>query len=197
MKPLRVGFIGYENACALDIVGPAEAFAAALQTDSKGQQERCYEVVILRLTRRPFVTESGIVFQPQLPFESAPELDTLIVPGGCGLRVPEINRKVAQWVWSRASGVRRVAAVCTGFYGLAATGLLDGRRATTHWRFAADAARQFPHVRLEPNHIFVKHGRLYNSAGVTAGIDLALALIEEDFGSKLALSVARELVVYL
>ncbi|MFL6540274.1 MAG: GlxA family transcriptional regulator [Chthoniobacterales bacterium] len=197
MTPLRVGFLGYENACALDIVGPAEAFAAALRQDRNGNQGRCYEVVILGLTRRSFVTESGIVLQPHLPFESAPEIDTLIVPGGHGLRVPEINRKVAQWIASRASGVRRVAAVCTGFYGLAATGLLDGRRATTHWRFAADAARKFPNVRLEPNHIFVKDGRFYTSAGVTAGIDLALALIEEDFGSKLALNVARELVVYL
>ncbi|MGZ5023076.1 MAG: GlxA family transcriptional regulator, partial [Chthoniobacterales bacterium] len=81
--------------------------------------------------------------------------------------------------------------------GLAATGLLDGRRATTHWRFAADVARRFPKVRMEPNALFIKEGKFYSSAGVTAGIDLALALIEEDFGSKVALAVAREMVVYL
>jgi len=197
MAFLRVGILGYDQANALDIVGPAEAFASALRNSGNGNPERCYEVVILGLTRRLFVTESGIVLQPALTIESAPKLDTLIIPGGCGLREPEKNRKVATWITSRAQGVRRVASVCTGIYGLAPTGLLDGRRATTHWRFAADAARKFPKVRMEPNHLFIKDGQFYTSAGVTAGIDLALALIEEDFGSKLALAVAREMVVYL
>ena len=86
---------------------------------------------------------------------------------------------------------------CTGIYGLAATGLLDGRRVTTHWRFAADVAKRFPKLKMEPNALFVKDAPFYSSAGITAGIDLALALIEEDFGSKIALSVAREMVVYL
>jgi transcriptional regulator GlxA family with amidase domain len=87
--------------------------------------------------------------------------------------------------------------VCTGLYGLAATGLMDGRRATTHWRFAQDLASRYPRVRIDANAIFLKDGRFYTSAGVVAGIDLALALIEEDHGPKVALSVARELVVYL
>jgi transcriptional regulator GlxA family with amidase domain len=111
--------------------------------------------------------------------------------------VPEINRKVSGWLLEKAKTTRRVASVCTGIYGLAATGLLDGRRATTHWRFAADVAKRFPKLRMEPNALFVKDGPFYSSAGITAGIDLALALIEEDFGAKIALSVAREMVVYL
>jgi transcriptional regulator GlxA family with amidase domain len=197
MPLLRVGILGYDRANALDVVGPAEAFASAFRNSGNGNPECCYEVVILGLTRRPFVSESGIVFQPALTIESAPKLDTLIIPGGCGLREAETNRKVATWIASRAQGVRRVASVCTGIYGLAPTGLLDSRRATTHWRFAADAARKFPKVRIEANHLFIKDGQFYTSAGVTAGIDLALALIEEDFGSKLALAVAREMVVYL
>ena len=197
MAPLRIGFLGYENANALDIVGPAEAFASAFRDNGKGKFERCYEVSIIGLTRRSFAAESGIVFQPTATIETAPKLDTLIIPGGCGLRLPDVNRKAAKWIIEKAKETRRVASVCTGIYGLAATGLLDGRHATTHWRFATDVATRFPKLRMKPNALFVKDGAFYSSAGVTAGIDLALALIEEDFGSKMALSVAREMVVYL
>jgi len=197
MAPLRVGFLGYEQANALDLVGPAEALASAFRDSGKGKLERCYEVSIIGLTRRAFAAESGIVFQPTVTIENAPRLDTLIVPGGSGLRLPDVNRKVADWIIAREKGTRRIASVCTGIYGLAATGLLDGRRATTHWRFASDVAKRFPKLRMASNALFVKDGKFYTSAGVTAGIDLALALIEEDFGSKVALSVAREMVVYL
>ena len=197
MAPLRVGFVGYENANALDLVGPAEAFASAFRDNGKGKLERCYEISIVGLTRRSFAAESGIVFQPTASIETAPKLDTLIIPGGSGLRLPDVNRKVAKWIVEKAKETRRVASVCTGIYGLAATGLLDGRRATTHWRFAVDVAKRFPKLRMEPNALFVKDGQFYSSAGITAGIDLALALIEEDFGAKVALAVAREMVVYL
>ncbi|MEY2563283.1 MAG: hypothetical protein QOH88_1476 [Verrucomicrobiota bacterium] len=197
MAPLRVGFLGYEQANALDLVGPAEAFATAFRENGKGKAERCYEVSIIGLTRKAFAAESGIVFQPTATLETAPKLDTLIIAGGSGLRLPEVNRKVVSWVRDRAKTTRRIASVCTGIYGLAATGLLDGRRATTHWRFAGDVAQRFPKLKMETNALFVKDGSFYSSAGVTAGIDLALALIEEDFGSKAALAVAREMVVYL
>jgi transcriptional regulator GlxA family with amidase domain len=197
MAPLRIGFLGYEQANALDLVGPAEAFASAFWDNGKGKTERCYEVSIIGLTRQSFAAESGIVFQPTSTIEAAPKLDTLIIPGGCGLRLPEVNRKVADWILARAKVTRRIASVCTGIYGLAATGLLDGRRVTTHWRFANDVAKRFPKLRMEANALFVKDAQFYTSAGVTAGIDLALALIEEDFGAKAALAVAREMVVYL
>jgi transcriptional regulator GlxA family with amidase domain len=197
MAPLRVGFLGYERANALDLVGPAEAFASAFRDNGKGKLARCYEVSIIGLTRKSFTTESGILFQPTATIETAPKLDTLIIPGGCGLRLPEVNRKVAKWIVERASETRRIASVCTGIYGLAATGLLDGRRTTTHWRFATDVAKRFPNLKMEPNALFVKDGLFYTSAGVTAGIDLALALIEQDAGRALAMNVARILVVYL
>lgn len=197
MAPLRVGFIGYEQANALDLVGPAEAFASAFRDNGKGKLERCYEVSIIGLTKRSFTAESGIVFQPTTTVANAPKLDTLIIPGGCGLRRQDINRKVVDWILERARTTRRIASVCTGIYGLAATGLLDGRRVTTHWRFVAEVAKQFPKLKMQPNALFVKDGAFYSSAGITAGIDLALALIEEDFGSKVALAVAREMVVYL
>src|SRR3954463_7807584 len=197
MTPLRVGFVGYDGADALDLIGPAEAFATACCDMGRGKLERCYQVSIIGLSPKPFETELGIAFHPSLTMETAPKLDTLIIPGGHGLRIPETNAKVAKWVARRAKTTRRVASVCTGIYGLAGSGLLDGRRVTTHWRFAADVARKFPALKMNPNALFVKEGQFYTSAGVTAGIDLALAMIEEDFGSKVALAAAREMVVYL
>jgi len=197
MAPLRVGIIGYDQVNALDMVGPAEAFTSALRDHSTGKIERGYDVSIIGLTKRAFVAESGIVFLPACTIATAPPFDTLIVPGGRGLRLPEMNDKVAGWISERAKATRRIASVCTGIYALAATGLLDGRRASTHWRFTADVAKRFPRLRMEPNALFVKDGKFYSSAGITAGIDLALALIEEDFGARMALTVAREMVVYL
>src|SRR5438128_2480497 len=108
MAPLRVGFLGYENANALDLVGPAEAFALAFRDDGKGKRERSYEVSIIGLTRRSFAAESGIVFEPTTTIATAPKLDTLIIPGGCGLRVPAVNRKVADWISGSAKPTRRI-----------------------------------------------------------------------------------------
>lgn len=157
----------------------------------------CYETLIIGLTQRPFVSESGVVFVPHKTIANAPVLDTLVIPGGKGLRVPETQKRAADWIRSREAVTRRIATVCTGTYGLAATGLLDGRRVTTHWRHAQDLAKRFPGLKVDPNALYLKDGKFYTCAGITAGIDLSLALIEEDFGPRVALSVARELVVYL
>ena len=197
VKPLRIGIVGFDQVDALDLVGPAEAFASALAHDAGGNQGSAYEVVILGLTNSHFVAESGIVFQPRTTLRAAPRLDTIIIPGGAGLRRADTNRAVARWIEDRAGKTRRVVSICTGIYALAASGLLDGRRVTTHWRFAADVTRRFPNLRVEPNALFIRDCNFYTSAGVTAGIDLTLALIEEDLGRKAALRVARDLVVYL
>lgn len=197
MRPRRVGIVGFDQVDALDLVGPAEAFASAQVQDAKGETVAAYEVVILGLTNACFVAESGIVFQPQTTLRNAPKLDTIIIPGGAGLRRAETNRVVVRWIQERSEETRRVVSICTGIYALAVTGLLDGRRVTTHWRFASDVARRFPHLRVEPNALFIQDGHFYTSAGVTAGIDLTLALIEEDLGRKAALRVARNLVVFL
>lgn len=197
MKPLRIGIVGFDQVDALDLVGPTEAFASAQTQDAKGHSVAAYEVVVLGLTNSRFVAESGIVLQPRTTLRAAPSLDTIIIPGGAGLRRAETNRAVARWVADRAAKTRRVVSICTGIYALAATGLLDGRRVTTHWRFAADVARRFPNLHVQPNALFIRDGQFYTSAGVTAGIDLALALIEEDLGRKVALRVARDLVVFL
>ena len=189
----RIGFLVFDGVTALDLVGPAEAFAVAGPDTPRPP----YEVVVIGLGRRPSVAESGLLIQPSFTVADAPPLDTLIVPGGAGLRQPDTNRAVSDWLRRRARRIRRIAAVCTGIYGLAPSGLLDGRRVTTHWRFTGDLARRFPALHVEPDALYVKDGRFYTSAGVTAGIDLSLSLIEEDLGPAAALSVARELVVYL
>jgi transcriptional regulator GlxA family with amidase domain len=189
--------VGFDEAEALDIAGPAEAFSAAFSGDGGSPARPFYKVVIIGLTNRPFRTSAGIVIQPERTLLNAPPLDTLIVPGGKGLRTEATSSRVAEWVQSRAAGTRRVVSVCTGIYGLAPTGLLDGRRVTTHWRFAADVARRFPRLNVDPHPLFLKDGKYYTSAGVTAGIDLVLALIQDDCGQHTALGVARELVLYL
>jgi transcriptional regulator GlxA family with amidase domain len=197
MIPKTIGFIGYDGVTALDLVGPSEAFATATLPGSGGEPVPAYRLVVLGLTKKPFTAESGVIFQPQRTLQTAPPLDTVVIPGGCGLRRAETAAKVSAWLAQRANQIRRIATVCTGIYGLAPTGLLDGRQVTTHWKYAADLARRFPRLHVNPQPLFVQDGRFYTSAGVTAGIDLALALIEEDCGPRAALEVARELVLYL
>jgi len=197
-QAIQVGIIGFEGANALDMVGPLEAFATAGRLDPTDKASRgLYETVLIGLTDKPFAAESGIRVVPDCRLNDAPWVDTLIVPGGWGLREPATCAAVSAWLRDRAPRTRRVASVCTGLYGLAPTGLLDGRRVTTHWRFVEDAARRFPRLNVLGDALFLKDGRYYTSGGITAGIDLSLALIEEDLGPRISLAVAREMVMYL
>jgi transcriptional regulator GlxA family with amidase domain len=197
MKPLRVGLIGYDGVQALDIIGPSDAFTIADIESDNGQRRPCYEVIIVGITNKPFRAESGVSFQPHTTLGKAPTLDTLIIPGGRGVRIGQSGKLIANWISSRAKRIRRIASVCTGVYALAPTGLLDGRRVTTHWRFANDVARRFPKLNVDHDALFLKDGPFYTAGGITASVDLALALIEEDYGPRVALAVARELVVFL
>jgi transcriptional regulator GlxA family with amidase domain len=192
VSPIRVALLGYDGVQTLDLAGPLDAFGAA-----SAIRHGAYETVITSLDGAPFASEAGLRMAPDCAFSSVGKLDTVILPGGEGLRRAGVAARIAEAVRAKAPALRRIVSVCTGIYGLAPTGLLDGRRATTHWSFAADVAARFPAIRLEPNAIFLKDGPLYTSAGITAAIDLALALIEEDFGPGIAVAVARELVVYL
>ncbi len=194
----RIGLIGFDGVQALDLVGPSDAFSSARLPGPDGRPSGAYEVVILGLTPKCFTAESGVVFRPACSLADAPALDTVIIPGGRGLRVHrDTAGAIAAWVKERAPKVRRIASICTGLFGLAPTGLLDGHGVTTHWKFSSEAARQFPRLKVETDALYIKSGKFYTSAGITAGIDLALALIEEDLGPAVALAVARELVVYL
>jgi transcriptional regulator GlxA family with amidase domain len=188
-----IGIIGYDGVTALDLVGPGDVFNTANQRSQ--DLPTPYALSVLSATGKPFRAESGIVMAPARAH--ARRFDTIVIPGGEGLREPKNNAAVADWIGKHAAHARRVVSVCTGIYGLAATGLLDGRKATTHWRFCADVARRFPGLKLVPDAIFIRDGKFYTSAGITAGVDLCLSLIEEDLGPALALAVARDLVVYL
>lgn len=192
-----VGILGYAGVNAVDLTGPAEVFANATRIGSDGRASRCYEVLVIGVAAGPFAAESGVVFLPAMDMHDAPELDTLVIPGGIGMRVDGSDARIDAWIRERAAHTRRVASVCTGAFALARAGLLDGRRAATHWRFADALRTQFPRVDVDAGALFVKDGRFYTAAGVTAGIDLALALVEEDEGPQVALTVAREMVVYL
>lgn len=193
--PRIIGFVAFDGITALDLLGPYEVFATASALCDKGQD--LYRTIIVAPAMLPVTSDSGFVFQPSADFSSPIEFDTLITPGGPGLRRPQTNTLIAEWLRRQAKRTRRMVSVCTGFYGLAATGLLDGRKAATHWRWASDAARRFPAVSVDSTVLYVEDPPYYTSAGITAGIDLALALVEQDQGASLALAVARELVIYL
>lgn len=194
MNQKTIGILGFENITALDIAGPADVFATASGLAPGGKP---YRVIVIGVTGSTFTSDAGLVFSPEHTLRNVPALDTLIIPGGSGLREPRTNALFCSWLKKRAPCIRRVVSVCTGIYGIAPTGLLDGRRVTTHWNFAADVARRFPRLRVEPDAIFIKDGPFYTAAGVTSGIDLSLALVQEDLGPQAALAVARMLVVYM
>jgi transcriptional regulator GlxA family with amidase domain len=195
MTPRRIGILGYDGIQALDLVGPAETFAAAAAHCDERTESR-YEVVIIGLTGRRFVSETGLTLCADALVDTRLELDTMLIPGGATMRSDAVAAQTAAFVARRAGSVRRVASVCTGIFGVAPTGLLDHRRVTTHWKFAEDLRRRHPRLRVESDAVFVKDGSFYSSAGISAGIDLSLALIEEDHGPRVALAVARDLVVY-
>lgn len=191
---LRVAFFALDGVQSLDVTGPMEAFAVANRFGAN------YDLLLSSEHNTPIRTHAGITLGPVLPLVELPrEIDTLVLCGGSEEAmlsayeegtVPKLLRKAA-------GQARRIVSICTGAFVLAATGLLDGRRATTHWSSAARFKQTFPQVALDADVIFVADPPYYSSAGVTAGIDLSLALIEADHGSRMALAVARELVLFL
>lgn len=197
LQPKRIGLLLFDGINALDVVGPMEAFATALVPNNGRSKGKCYELLTIGLTKKEVVAESGLILRPGTTLAECPKLDTIVIPGGKGLRDARTNRIVANWTKSRAATTRRIASVCTGIFGLAPTGLLDNKTVTTHWRYAEDLSRDFPALKVDANALFLTDGHLYTSAGITAGIDLCLALIEEDYGRAAALTVARELVVFM
>lgn len=193
----RIGFMLFDRITALDVVGPMEAFAMASAGHVHTTGHASYELVTIGVRRSDVTSESGLVLKPHATLANCPPLDTLMIPGGEGLRENGTDTLVARWIERRATSTRRIATICTGIYGLAPTGLLDARRVTTHWRYAATVSHRFPSLHVDADAIYIKDGKFYTSAGITAGIDLSLALIEEDLGHAAALQVARELVVYM
>jgi transcriptional regulator GlxA family with amidase domain len=181
----------------LDVTGPVQVFASANDFAAQSGGGRPYKVRVVAPGGDGVTATAGLrlAADPLTPVDEA--LDTLLVAGGEGAEAAAGDRALVEWVQARAARAQRIASVCTGALLLAAAGVLDGRRAVTHWMYCTRMARRYPAVRVEPDPIFVRDGSVWTSAGVTAGIDLALALVEEDLGRSVALAVARYLVVFL
>jgi transcriptional regulator GlxA family with amidase domain len=183
----RIVIAVFDRVQTLDVSGPAEVFGHAGR----------YEVEIAGPTREPVATNVGVGLAPARAFaEVAGPIDTLLVAGGLGVHEAVREGTLVEFVERVAPDARRVASVCTGAFALAAAGLLHGRRATTHWAWCDRLREEDPSVRVEDDPIYVFDGPVRTSAGVTAGMDLALALVEEDHGPQLALAIARQLVLY-
>ncbi|OBF17465.1 transcriptional regulator [Mycobacterium kubicae] len=184
---------GFPAVQPLDVVGPYEVFTAAALLTSGG-----YDVKLASIDGQPVTTPTGLAFvSAPLPDPGEP-VDTLVLPGGGGVDTARCDPEFMAWVKAASSSARRVVTVCTGAFLAAEAGLLDGCRATTHWAFADRLARQFPAVHVDCDPIFVRSSQtVWTAAGVTAGIDLALALVEDDHGTEVAQTVARWLVLYL
>ncbi|MFE7212824.1 GlxA family transcriptional regulator [Streptomyces sp. NPDC001698] len=180
----------FDGVQSLDVTGPVEVFAGADR-----HVPGSYRIHTASLDGGPVRSSSGLTLVPDSPLAEAPAPHTLLVPGGEGTRRPD--PRLVDWVRAHGPGAARLVSVCTGAILLAEAGLLDGRRATTHWAYCAKLARDHPAVEVHADPVYVRDGDVATSAGVTCGIDLTLALVEEDLGRDVALSVARHLVVFL
>jgi transcriptional regulator GlxA family with amidase domain len=185
----RIVFLIYPDFQLLDAAGPIAAFEIA-----ERYKPGSYELRICAATPGPVASSSGATINAAPLGRAA--IDTLVVAGGNGSVEAALSPKTRRYIQSCAKQARRTTSVCSGAYLLAAAGLLDGKEATTHWSRTLDFSRTFPKVNLLPDRIFVKAGRIWTSAGITAGIDMSLALIEDDLGESIARQTARQLVVY-
>lgn len=198
-KTRRIVMVGYPGLQPLDVVGPAEVFAAA-DALSGGDS---YEVELVARTPGPIMTRHGGygIAPAKTLADCRGPIDTLMIAGGFGVHEAEEDKELVTWIRRAAERSTRVASVCSGTFLLAAAGLLGGRRVTTHWAQCPELARRYPDVTVDPDPIFVRDDsgakELWTSAGVTSGMDLALALVEEDLGPEIAREAARWLVLFL
>jgi transcriptional regulator GlxA family with amidase domain len=190
--------LAFDGVQSLDLTGPLEVFTGANAYLAGHGSGPAYRIAVATLGAAPVRTSSGLTIVPDTDLRDAPDAHTLVVPGGEGTRSsgPAVDELV-EWLRRHAPRARRITSVCTGAFLLARAGLLASRRVTTHWAYADALARDFPEAIVDPEPIYVRDGAIVTSAGVSAGIDLALALVEDDVGREAALSVARHLVVFL
>ncbi|MET8770274.1 GlxA family transcriptional regulator [Streptomyces sp. NPDC004658] len=187
----RVAILVYDGVKLLDVVGPAEVFGEANLLGAH------YSIALVSATGADVASSMGMRIAVDGSAAAEPDPDTFLVPGGDIYPRTPVTRDLVEAAGGLAARSRRVASVCSGAFVLGATGLLDGKRATTHWKITNELAARHPKTRVEPDAIYVRDGSTYTSAGVTAGIDLALALVEEDHGPDVSREAARSLVVYL
>lgn len=196
-KTRQVVILAFDDAQLLDISGPAQVFATAAEL-AGGEQKPAYRVTVVSCAGGPVMTSSGIsILSEPLTSLRTHSIDTLVISGGAGVDAVALDVQVIDWVRKVSAKARRTCSVCTGAFILAAAGLLKGKRAVTHWRSCGDLAERYPDIAVDPDPIFIEDGATWTSAGVSAGIDLALAMVERDLGRRLALQVAQRLVVFL
>jgi transcriptional regulator GlxA family with amidase domain len=193
--PLRTLVLAFDGVNLLDIGGPLQALEAS--EARKGASEH-YKTIVASVRGGEIRTSTGmpIVTQPLADIDPA-TIDTMIVGGGSADGRPLVPADLVEWIAANEAAFRRVCSICAGAFVLAASGLLDGRRATTHWHWAKLLQAENPEIAVEPDSIWVNDGKVWTSAGVTAGIDLTLALIEQDYGHRIAIEAARRLVVFM
>jgi len=194
VKRKRVGILVFEDIEVLDFCGPFEVFAATRLDEVKRREEPSpFEIWLVAEKNAPVVTSGGMKVIPDYTFETCPRLDILVVPGGWGTRRELNNPAMLDWLRLQASEVETLTSVCTGAMLLGAAGLLDGRRATTHWRSLDWMRESFPAVTVEYNQHVVEDGRVLTSAGIAAGIDMALKVVARYCGEDVARTTARHL----
>ncbi len=197
-EPLTVAIVAYDGVSLLDLSAPLEALRVASTHASNTGGGLLYDCPVVSLRGGPVMTSDGVsLVTAPLSSLDGRAIDTLLVPGALAIETMTADEGLVTWVRERSADCRRVVSVCTGAFLLGAAGLLDGRRAVTHWMFCGALADRHPETTVESDAIFVREGKVWSSAGVTTGIDMALALIEQDFGRPVAMHVARVLVVYL
>ncbi|PHN54251.1 AraC family transcriptional regulator [Pseudomonas sp. ICMP 8385] len=195
--PKIIHVLAFANVQVLDVTGPLQVFASANDLARQQGWPLPYAVNVIAAQAEPVMTSAGLALVAEpLPGAETP-CDTLVIAGGWGVYGAAEDPQLVAWVRQKATQSRRMASVCTGAFLLAASGLLDGCRVATHWTRCEELARKYPRLQVEANPIFIQQGSLWTSAGVTAGIDLCLALVEQDLGRAVALDVARHLVVFL
>lgn len=193
-NPRRVEILAYPSVQLLDVAGPLQVFATANDIAAGPPP---YDPVVIAKEPQGVTCSAGLTLATEALSDPAAVTDTLLVAGGYGVNAATADNALVGWLRRKSEVSRRTASVCSGAFLLAEAGLLDGRRVVTHWQRCAELARRHPAVRVEPDPIFIRDGAVWTSAGVTAGIDLALALVEDDLGRATALAVARQLVVFL
>lgn len=190
--------VAFDGVQLLDVSGPLQVFASCNDLLRERGKSAAYAIHVVSRHGGLVASSAGLSIDTEsLPAKRRRAFDTVLLPGGAGVHPAATDTVLIRWIRAAANRTGRIASVCTGAFLLGAAGLLDGRQVATHWQHATALAERFPDARVDPDAIFVEDGALWSSAGVTAGIDLALALVERDAGRELALAVARRLVVYL
>lgn len=198
-RPHRVVMLAFPQAQVLDVTGPLEVFARTARwlAEHRGRRVPAYEIELVAAKAGPLPTSGGLQLVATARYDRARPADTLLVAGGIGWESAAKDRALLQWIAAQARRVQRLGSICNGAMLLAAAGLLDGKAATTHWAYLDRLESLAPDANVDRDALYVRAGNIYTSAGVTAGMDLALALVEQDHGKAVALAVAQELVLFL